>query len=130
MIEIRRAGTMPFAWITAVILSAALSAGQQPIQPLQPVQPQPQTELIQSHPKGCIAVQPIGTHAIRNIALFGVAGAFVSKEQYKVVDVTGYPARVGQKYHGNDLQTIQGSGAKVVLLSKHYTQDELRKACQ
>jgi hypothetical protein len=119
MIEIKRAATMPFVCMTVVILAAALSAAQQPIQPLQPVQPQPQAESIQSHPKGCIAVQPIGTHAIRNIALFGVAGAFVSKGQYKVVDVTGYPARVGQKYHGNDLQTIQGGGARVVLLSKH-----------
>jgi hypothetical protein len=130
MIETTRKGTFPVVFIIAVTLAAALSAAQQPGQPPQPVQPQPQAESIQSHPKGCIAVQPIGTHAIRNIALFGVAGAFVSKEQYKVVDVTDYPARVGQKYHGNDLQTVQGGGAKVVLLSKHYTQDELHKACQ
>lgn len=127
MIEIIRKMTIPLAFTIAVTLAAALSAAQQPAQPDPPSQPQ---QSVQSHPKGCIAVQPMGTHAFRNIMLFGVAGAFVSKEQYKVVDVTGYPARMGQKYHGNDLQTVQGNGTKVVLLDKHYTQDELRKACQ
>jgi hypothetical protein len=61
--------------------------------------------------------------------LLGAAGAFISKHQYKVVDVVDYPARVGQKYHGDDLHTLQGNGTKVVLLPKKYTQDELRKAC-
>ena len=38
----------------------------------------------------------MGSHAFRNIMLLGVAGAFISKQQYKVVDVAGYPARMGK----------------------------------
>jgi hypothetical protein len=79
--------------------------------------------------KGCMAVSPIGSHAFRNVMLLGVAGAFISHMQYQVVDAVDYPAKVGQKYHGNDLQTIQGSGTKVVLLAKHYTAEDLHMAC-
>ena len=78
---------------------------------------------------GCVAVKPIGSHALRNIMLAGVAGALISKQQYQVVGVNGYPARVGQKFHGNDLQTIQGSGTKVVILDKRYSEGDL-KACE
>ena len=63
----------------------------------------------------------------------GVAGAIVSKQQYKVVDFINYPATIGQKFHGNALQTIQSSGTKVTILDKHYTQadiDAARKSCQ
>jgi hypothetical protein len=67
---------------------------------------------------GCIAVKPAGSHAFRNIMLAGVAGALISKAQYKVVDVANYPAKVGQKYHGNELQTIQSGGTKVIILDK------------
>ncbi len=67
---------------------------------------------------GCIAVKPTGSHAFRNIMLAGVAGALVSKAQYKVVDAVNYPAKVGQKYHGNELQTIQSGGTKVIILDK------------
>jgi len=79
--------------------------------------------------KGCMAVKPIGTHAFRNVMLFGVAGALISHMQYQVVDAVDYPAKVGQKFHGNDLQTIQGSGTKVVLLAKHYSAEDLHMAC-
>jgi hypothetical protein len=130
MIENRRKATVPFAGLIVVTLAAALSAGQQLSQPQQPAPAQSQSAPVQSPPKGCIAVQPIGSHALRNVMLLGAAGAFISKHQYKVVDVVGYPAQIGQKYHGDDLHTIQGSGTKVVLLPKHYTQDNLRKACQ
>lgn len=77
---------------------------------------------------GCMAVKPIGTHALRNVMLLGVAGAFISHMQYQVVDAVDYPAKVGQKFHGNDLQTIQGSGTKVVLLAKHYSAEDLHMA--
>jgi hypothetical protein len=123
MIELRRKATMPFAWIVTVTLAAALCAAQQPGQPL------PHAEPVQSHPKGCIAVKPTGFHTLRNVLLMGAAG-FISEEQYKVVDVVGYSTRIGKKYHGDDLQMIQGNGTKVVLLDKHYTQDDLRKACR
>jgi hypothetical protein len=79
--------------------------------------------------KGCMAVKPIGSHALRNVMLFGVAGALISHMQYQVVDAVDYPAKVGQKFHGNDLQTIQGSGTKVVLLAKHYSAEDLHMAC-
>lgn len=79
--------------------------------------------------RGCMAVRPVGSHAFRNVMLLGVAGAFISHEQYQVVDVVDYPSHVGQKYHGNDLQTIESGGAKVALLPKHYTAEDLHKAC-
>jgi hypothetical protein len=79
--------------------------------------------------KGCIAVSPVGSHAFRNIMLGGIAGAIVSKKQYKVVGVTDYPAHIGQKFHGNDLQTIQANGVKIVVLDKKYTQGEVQAAC-
>jgi len=79
---------------------------------------------------GCIAVKSVGSHAFRNIMLGGIAGALISKQQYQVVDAVDYPAHEGQKFHGNDLQAIQGSGTRVVILDKHYTGEDLRKACQ
>lgn len=79
--------------------------------------------------KGCLAVKSVGSHALRNIMLAGVAGALVSKEQYEVMAATNYPAKVGQKYHGNDLQTIQNGGTKVVILEKDAKQDDVAKAC-
>ena len=80
-------------------------------------------------PSGCVVVKSIGSHAFRNIMLAGVAGALVSKQQYEVVHIANYPARLGQKFHGNDLQTIQSSGIKVVILDKHYTGEDLQRAC-
>jgi hypothetical protein len=79
--------------------------------------------------KGCLAVKPIGSHAFRNIMLAGVAGALISKQQYQVVDVVDYPAHVGTKFHGNDLQTISSNGTKVVILDKKYKEEDLQKAC-
>ena len=79
--------------------------------------------------KGCLAVQSIGSHGFRNIMLGGIAGALLSKEQYKVVALTDYPADIGDKFHGNDLQTIQSSGAKVVVLGKKAKKEEIAKAC-
>lgn len=83
----------------------------------------------QTAKKGCLAVKSIGSHAVRNIMLFGVAGAIVSKQQYAVVDSIGYPARVGEKLHGSDLQAISNA-TKVVVLDKHYTPADLHEACQ
>lgn len=130
MTDTKRKALEMFIWFVALGLAPAAGAAQQPVQPTQLVPTQQAQPTVQANPKGCIAVQSVGSHAFRNVMLFGVAGAFLSKEQYKVVDVNGYPSRVGQKYHGNDLQTIQGNGTKVVLLNKHYTEDDLRKACQ
>ena len=83
-----------------------------------------------SETKGCIAVKQAGSHALRNVLLLGVAGALVSKQQYEVVDVVAYPAHVGQKFHGSDLQTIQTNGTKVVILAKKYSGEDLRNACK
>jgi len=95
-------------------------------------QPQPQAgnQPPEAPPKSCLAVKPIGSHAFRNVMLFGVAGALISKQQYQVVDALNYPARVGQKYHGSDLQTISTGGVKVVILDKHYTTEDLHRACK
>jgi hypothetical protein len=62
--------------------------------------------------------------------LGGVVGALVSKKQYQVVDVADYPAKIGQKFHGNDLQTLQSGGTRVVILDKKYTPDDLHSACK
>ena len=79
--------------------------------------------------KGCLAVKPIGSHAFRNIMLAGVAGALISKQQYKVTDVVDYPVPAGTKFHGNDLQTISQNGTKVVILDKNVKDDVAGKAC-
>lgn len=80
--------------------------------------------------RGCLAVKDAGSHAVRNILLAGVAGALISKKQYKVVDAVGYPARIGQKFHGNDLQTLQGGGTRIVILDKKYSPEDLQRACR
>jgi len=80
--------------------------------------------------KGCLAVKPIGSHAFRNVMLLGVTGALISKQQYQVMDAVNYPVSVGTKFHGDDLQTITSSGTKVVILGKHYKEEELQKACR
>ena len=93
--------------------------------------PQQQTEAQPAVPhNGCIALKSIGSHALRNIMLAGVAGALVSKQQYQVVDAITYPVRIGKKFHGDELQTIQAGGTKVVILDKHYSGDDLGKACR
>jgi hypothetical protein len=76
-----------------------------------------------------MAVKDAGSHAFRNIMLAGVAGALISKKQYQVVDVVDYPAKIGQKFHGNDLQTLQTGGTKIVILDKKYSKEDLQKAC-
>lgn len=84
---------------------------------------------VQVASKGCLAVKPIGSHLFRNVMLLGVTGALISKQQYKVMDVVNYPVSVGTKFHGDDLQTISSSGTKVVVLDKHYKEEDLQKAC-
>ena len=121
--------------ILACMLFALAGFGQQATQPQSAVEPethahtQSGTHAAFSATKGCLAVKSIGSHAVRNIMLFGVAGALVSKQQYAVVDAVDYPARVGEKFHGNDLQTIANS-TKVVVLDKHYTPEDLHNACE
>jgi hypothetical protein len=36
---------------------------------------------------------------------------------------------VGKKLHGDDLQTVQASGVRIVTLDKKYTADDLHQAC-
>jgi hypothetical protein len=108
--------------VLAAIMGAPIVTAQEATSPAQPSAAQPS--------KGCLAVTDAGSHAFRNIMLGGIAGALVSKKQYKVVDVVDYPAKIGQKLHGNDLQTIQTSGTRIVILDKKYSADELHKACR
>jgi len=127
-----------------IALAALTAVAQQTVQPQpavaqQAAQPQPATPSLtsakaethseQAAKKGCLAVKPIGSHAFRNIMLLGVAGAIISKQQYQVVDVKDYPARIGEKFHGGDLQTLSSS-TNVVVLDKHPSQEELQRACE
>jgi hypothetical protein len=126
-----KANGLPDAVILAMVQAPkglARAASVQPSSPAEPRQAQPE-QRAQPLAKGCMAVRPMGSHAFRNVMLFGAVGAFISHEQYQVVDVMDYPSHVGQKYHGNDLQTIQSSGTRVALLPKHYTAEDLHKAC-
>jgi hypothetical protein len=106
--------------IVFTLLIATVSAAQTPTAPAAPP----------ALSKGCLAVVDAGSHAFRNIMLGGIAGALVSKKQYKVVDAKDYPARVGQKFHGNDLQTLQAGGTRIVILDKKYSTEDLHAACK
>lgn len=78
----------------------------------------------------CLVVKSIGSHAFRNVLLGGIGGALISKEQYQVVNAINYPAQAGQKFHGIDLQTIEASGTKVVILPKKFLPQDVKNACQ
>ena len=107
--------------VALVMLVTVSTVAQQRTEPptTQPVSPS----------KGCLVVTDAGSHAFRNIMLGGIAGALISKKQYKVVDAVEYPATIGQKFHGNDLQTLQNGGTRIVILDKKYSADELHRAC-
>lgn len=119
------ASTKPVS--SGVIETPDKSAGKQPVISSSATPILAQQAMLTRH--GCVAVRSIGSHIVRNTILWGATGALLSKEQYQVVDVLDYPARIGEKLHGGDLQTISSS-AKVVVLEKHYTADELHRACQ
>ncbi len=112
-----------------LVFGGQVKSTTQPQSGLTANQPQASAPAPQAQTKRCLAVKSIGSHAFRNIMLAGVAGAFVSKEQFQVIDAVDYPARIGQKFHGSDLQTMASSGTKVAFLEKHYNSDDLYKAC-
>ena len=120
----RRANVkFPLPLLALLVLAAPLSLAQQA------AQRQSSAEQAHKSAGSCLAVRPIGSHAIRNVMLLGVAGALITHERYAVMDAVNYPARIGQKFHGSDLQTVSTSGTKVVVLNKHYTTDDLHSAC-
>src|SRR5271157_3423853 len=97
--------------LVALIFAALLCFARQAAQPQSETKPdqaanKPEAQSDQTPKKGCLAVKPIGSHAFRNVMLLGVAGALISHQQYEVVEVKDYPAHVGEKFHGSDLQTI------------------------
>jgi hypothetical protein len=115
--------------LIAVVMLAGTIAVVAQVPPAAPAQaPPPAAQPVPS--RGCLAVTDAGSHAFRNIMLGGLAGALVSKKQYKVADAVDYPAKIGQKFHGNDLQTLQAGGTRIVILDKKYSADELHKACR
>jgi hypothetical protein len=114
---------MRYTIVVFVMLAALACSAQQPAESASAVPPSPAS-------KGCLAVKPVGSHAFRNVMLLGVTGALISKQQYQVLSVKDYPSHVGQKYHGNDLQTIQGGGTRVVIMDKKYSSEELENACK
>jgi hypothetical protein len=114
---------------SSVVLSLTLSSFAQQQLPPAPSQAAPAAQEAPSA-KGCLAVKDAGSHAFRNIMLGGIAGALVSKKQYEVVDVVDYPAKIGQKFHGDDLQILQTSGIRIVILDKKYAPEDLHGACR
>src|SRR4029079_1230661 len=125
--------------MTGLLALATAAPAQQQQSQTAPAQPVPSTPSEQASSvtrasnvktNGCLAVKDAGSHAFRNIMLGGIAGALVSKKQYQVVDAVDYPAKIGQKFHGNDLQTLQTGGVRVVILDKKYTPEELHSACR
>ena len=117
--------------LCVLIVTAALAATASLARESAESAPQPSgTQPVTTQSAGCIAVKSIGSHAFRNIMLAGLAGALISKQQYQVVRSVSYPARIGQKFHGNDLQTLQTSGTKIVILDKHYSGEDLERACR
>jgi hypothetical protein len=117
---------MSSAAVIVLVITIAVAAQAPPAASTQgqPGAPQPVAS------RGCLAVTDAGSHAFRNIMLGGLAGALVSKKQYRVADAVDYPAKIGQKFHGNDLQTLQQGGTRIVILDKKYSADELHKACR
>jgi hypothetical protein len=90
----------------------------------------------------CLAVKDAGLHIWRDTVLFdSAAGVRIGKKEYEVVDVVGYPAMIGQKFHGDQMRIIQKEGVRIVILvdissvhgrvmGKKYRADELQKACR
>ena len=111
-------------------LSCATAAAAQSRSNVLPPANQPTNAAVTSTSRSCLAVKDVGSHALRNIVLAGVAGALISKKQYQVVDVVDYPASPGQKFHGGDLQTLQTGGTKIVILGKNYSAEDLHRACR
>jgi len=90
-------------------------------------QDKPSTQLASP---SCLVVQAAGSHSLRNMVLVGpIGGALISKQQYKVLATNSYPAKVGDKFHGNELDTIQKSGTKVVIVGKKVSKDDIAVAC-
>ena len=122
------------ALLAVVLVGLPSVAAAQTAQPLPPP-PQPtanttvQDATPAPKPTSCLAVIEAGSHAFRNIMLGGLAGAIVSKKQYKVVNAVNYPAHIGQKFHGGDLQMFSSSGTKVIILDKKYSPEDLQTAC-
>ncbi len=87
--------------------------------------------------RGCVAVKPLGSHRLRNallmaplgLGLGAAAGALISRDQYQVEDADGAGVKIGRKLHGRDLKMLERNGTRVVLLDKHYSGADLRKAC-
>jgi hypothetical protein len=106
--------------LIAITMASLLTCfGEQPgIQPTPTIQ------------KSCLVVRPIGSHAVRNTLIFGLAGAVISKQQYQVVDAVNYPAKIKQKFHGSDLQAISSSTRIVILDKKDMSLEDAHKGCQ
>ncbi len=81
-------------------------------------------------PQKCVAVQSAGSSMFKNTILYGgIPGALVSKQQYKVVAATNYPAKPGDKFKGTELDLIKANGVSVVLVGKKATKEDIENAC-
>ena len=78
--------------------------------------------------KPCVIVEHEGGHTFRNVMLFGVVGAVISKERYKVVESNVAGLKPGEKMHGDELQA-RTQGTRVIVMGKKEGLAEARDAC-
>ena len=119
---------MRHALLFVAIALAGLSAlAQQPSASQQQTQPPAQAQ-VPAAAKPCVIVEHEGGHTFRNVMLFGVVGAVISKERYKVVESNVAGLKPGDKMHGDELQA-RTQGTKVIVTGKKEGLAEARDAC-
>jgi hypothetical protein len=107
--------------VTAAVAAQQPSASEQQAQP----QAHPQAPALV---KPCVIVEHEGGHTFRNVMLFGVVGAVISKERYKVVESNVAGLKPGEKMHGDELQA-RTQGTRVIVMGKKEGITEAREAC-
>ena len=75
----------PVIAVAILMLSVTAAFAQQPSASEQQTQPQAQAQA-PAAVKPCVIVEHEGGHTFRNVMLFGVVGAVISKERYKVIE--------------------------------------------
>lgn len=117
----------PVIAIATLMLSVTAAFAQQPSASEQQTQPQAQAQA-PAAVKPCVIVEHEGGHTFRNVMLFGVVGAVISKERYKVVESNVAGLKPGEKMHGDELQA-RTQGTKVIVMGKKEGLTEAREAC-
>jgi hypothetical protein len=111
----------------AILMLSVTAFAQQPSASEQQTQPRAQAQA-PALVKPCVIVEHEGGHTFRNVMLFGVVGAVISKERYKVVESNVAGLKPGEKMHGDELQA-RTQGTKVIVMGKKEGLAEAREAC-